>query len=75
MNTLTDLAAQSGITFEWNVAHSGVKTAVITPSDLRRFAEAIVRDCAGIYIIIDNGNSYMGTDNYLEALWKNFGVE
>jgi hypothetical protein len=40
--------------------------------DLEKFAELIVRECAGIYSKIDNGNSHMGTDNYLEALHKTF---
>ena len=41
-----------------------------------RFAELIVRECASIYSKIDNGNSHMGTDDYLEALHKTFfGVE
>ncbi len=39
-----------------------------------KFAELIVKECAGIYSKIDNGNSHMGTDNYLEALQKHFGV-
>jgi hypothetical protein len=43
--------------------------------DLEKFAELIVRECAGIYDKIDNGNLHMGTDNYLEALQKHFGVE
>jgi hypothetical protein len=38
----------------------------------QKFAELIVRECAGIYSKIDNGNSHMGTDNYLEALHKTF---
>ena len=42
--------------------------------DLQKFAELIVRECAGIYSKIDNGNQHMGTDNYLEALQKHFGV-
>jgi hypothetical protein len=41
-----------------------------------KFAELIVRECAGIYEKIDNGNLHMGTDDYLEALHKTFfGVE
>lgn len=39
------------------------------------FAKLIVKECAGIYEKIDNGNLHMGTDNYLEALQKHFGVE
>jgi len=37
-----------------------------------KFADLIVAECAGIYSKIDNGNSHMGTDNYLEALHKTF---
>jgi len=37
-----------------------------------KFAELIVQECAGIYSKIDNGNSHMGTDDYLEALHKTF---
>ncbi len=43
--------------------------------NIQKFAELIVRECAGIYDKIDNGNLHMGTDNYLEALQKHFGVE
>jgi hypothetical protein len=44
--------------------------------DLEKFAKLIVRECAGIYDKIDNGNLHMGTDDYLEALHKTFfGVE
>jgi hypothetical protein len=42
--------------------------------DTERFAKLIVKECAGIYDKIDNGNLHMGTDNYLEALQKHFGV-
>ena len=42
---------------------------------MNKFAELLVRECAGIYDKIDNGNLHMGTDNYLEALQKHFGVE
>lgn len=41
----------------------------------KKFAELIVRECAGIYSKIDNGNQHMGTDDYLEALQKHFGIE
>ncbi len=43
---------------------------------MEKFAQLIVRECAGIYDKIDNGNLHMGTDDYLEALHKTFfGVE
>ena len=42
--------------------------------DLHKFAILIVRECASIYERIDNGNMHMGTEDYLEALRKHFGV-
>ncbi len=47
----------------------------LTNLDIEKFAELIVKECAGIYSKIDNGNLHMGTDDYLEALRKHFGVE
>ncbi len=43
--------------------------------NIQKFAELIVKECAGIYDKIDNGNLHVGTDNYLEALQKHYGVE
>lgn len=40
--------------------------------NVEKFAELIVRECAGIYDKIDNGNLHMGTDDYLEALHRTF---
>lgn len=37
-----------------------------------KFAHLIVWECAGIYHKISNGNSHMGTDDYIEALNKTF---
>jgi hypothetical protein len=42
------------------------------PEELEEFALQIVRECAGIYEAIDNGNTIKGTDDYLEALRKTF---
>lgn len=47
----------------------------VNTNQLIYFAELIVKECAGVYSKIDNGNLHMGTDNYLEALQKHFGVE
>jgi hypothetical protein len=44
-------------------------------SDVERFAELLIKECAGIYSKIDNGNLHMGTDDYLEALHKHFKGE
>ena len=38
------------------------------------FAKLIIKECAGIYEKIDNGNLHLGTDDYLEALRKHFGI-
>ena len=52
------------------------KTVYFNEFDVEKFAELIVKECAGIYSKIDNGNLHMGTDDYLEALHKTFfGVE
>ena len=45
------------------------------PAYTKKFAELVVRECAGIYSKIDNGNQHMGTEDYLEALQKHFRVE
>ena len=37
-----------------------------------KFARLIVQRCGSIYDCIDNGNDWLGTDNYLEALHKHF---
>ncbi len=47
----------------------------VDPEVLESFAEAIVRRCASIYDAIDNGNTQEGTDDYLEALKKHFGLD
>jgi len=46
-----------------------------TLEDWAKFAELIVRECSGIYEAIDNGNKVEGTDNYIEALRKRFGIK
>ena len=48
---------------------------ISTEANLEEFAELIVKECASIYNKIDNGNAHLGTENYLEALQKHFGVK
>jgi hypothetical protein len=45
---------------------------VLWENDIEKFAQLIVSECAGIYDAIDNGNTQMGTDDYLEALRLTF---
>lgn len=48
----------------------------IQQKEYEKFAQLIVRECAGIYDRIENGNQHLGTDDYLEALHKTFfGVD
>ena len=39
------------------------------------FAILFIKECAGIYDKIDNGNYHLGTQDYLEALRLHFGIE
>ena len=48
---------------------------IMASPELEQFAMLIVRECAGIYDKIDNGNAHLGTEDYLEALHKHFGVK
>jgi hypothetical protein len=43
---IRELAKQAEIKFEAHLQHFGIDTAVITPADLKKFGELIVRDCA-----------------------------
>ena len=56
----------------WWKARIGYNEQNCDPEVLEKFAELIVKECAGIYSKIDNGNLHMGTDDYLEALYKTF---
>ena len=59
-----------------NIKHqAGDNCRMISDQELEQFARLIVRECAGIYDKIDNGNAHLGTEDYLEALYKHFGVE
>lgn len=70
---IRQLAVQAGISWK-DQAELGVWTAF--DCELEQFAQLIVKECAGIYDMIDNGNLHMGTDNYPEALRRTFfGVE
>ena len=67
MNERIDQLIQQCTTQQFSDCVGGYETF-----DKEKFAEMIVRECAGIYSKIDNGNSHMGTDDYLEALHKTF---
>jgi hypothetical protein len=72
---IKELAEQANIKHDehndvyYNDSYDGIRRVW-----LEKFAELIVRECAGIYSKIDNGNLHMGTDDYLTALVKHFEV-
>ena len=81
---IKELAKQAGMLYtldskpthiDENGTHTFQEINVYKNFDPEKFAELIVQECAGIYDKIDNGNQHHGTDNYLEALQKHFGVE
>lgn len=81
MNELiNELAKQADIKFSAHWQHQGVDTAVIIPSDLEKFAQSIVRECAGLCEREgDNpfNNVWEQTRAKCDALMiiKHFGVE
>ena len=69
---IQELAYQADIKFSAHWQHQGIDTAVIIPSDLKKFAELIVRECAGV-----SENHKGMNDKYFiaDAIKKHFGVE
>ena len=68
---MRELVEQADIKFSAHWQHQGVDTAVIIPSDLEKFAELIVRECAKW---MSDGNI---PDGFYEAgrMLEHFGVE
>jgi len=69
------LAESAEIKFEAHPQHSGIVTAVITPADLERFAELIVRECAELTLDHKNDNYYTGWLDYRDEIKRHFGVD
>ena len=69
---IKQLIEQAEIKFESHPQHQGIDTAVIIPTDLEKFAELIVRECAGV-----SENHKGMNDKYFiaDAIKKHFGVE
>ena len=70
------LAKQAEIKFEAHLQHLGIDTAVITPADLEKFAELIVKECALIVAHspwrLDRGYKAIDQANLVK---QHFGVE
>jgi hypothetical protein len=72
---IRELTKQAEIKFEAHPQHSGIVTAVITPADLERFAELIVRECAELTLDHKNDDYYAGWLDYRDEIRRHFGVE
>jgi hypothetical protein len=72
---IQELAESAEIKFEAHPQHSGIVTAVITPADLERFAELIVRECAELTLDHKNDNYYAGWLDYRDEIKRHFGVD
>jgi len=71
---IRELAKKSGFSLDSTGIYTAKLEHLPITDNMEKFADLIVRECAGIYSKIDNGNSHMGTDDYLTALVKHFGV-
>jgi hypothetical protein len=71
---IQSLAESAEIKFEAHPQHSGIVTAVITPADLERFAELIIRECAELTLDHKNDNYYNGWLDYRDEIRRHFGV-
>ncbi len=69
------LAKQSGFSLDSTGIYTAKLEHLPITDNMEKFAELLIKECAGIYSKIDNGNLHMGTDDYLTALVKHFGVE
>jgi hypothetical protein len=82
---IKELAEQAEIKFEAHLQHFGIDTAVITPADLKKFAELIVRECIEVvkqdmYSGMGDHSDYsLGGDHALQmaigGIKEHFGVE
>ena len=70
---INELAEEAEINFESHPQHQGIDTAVITPSDLKKFAELIVLEC--INTVSDCSVEYSIRPQIVNEIKKHFGVE
>jgi hypothetical protein len=71
---IRELAKKSGFSLDSTGIYTAKLEHLPITDNMEKFALLIVKECAGIYDKIDNGNQHLGTDNYLEAIQKHFGV-
>ena len=78
---IRQLIVEADIHFSAHHQHYGIDTSVITPADLQKFAELIIRECAEV--CYDHSNAAGGIDTHFGYGYKdcgndikrNFGVE
>ena len=58
--------------FAKTTLHRNDHTVEQRHAEIEKFAELIIKECAGVYEAIDNGNKVEGTDNYVLALRRKF---
>jgi hypothetical protein len=71
---IQELAEQADIKFSAHWQHQGIDTAVIIPSDLKKFAELIVRECAE-RLLNDAKLTDIQTTRCVASIREHFGVE
>jgi hypothetical protein len=76
MNKLIEkLKEQAEIKFEAHPQHMGIDTAVITPADLEKFAELIVRDCMDVVDGYTKGRTFDTHYDAVEQIEALFGIK
>ena len=68
---IKELVEQADIHFSAHHQHHGVDTAVIIPTDLEKFAELIIEECASVPGGYDSSLFYKNS----RLLKEHFGVE
>ena len=72
---IKELSTEAQIKFEAHLQHFGIDTAVITPADLKKFAELIVRECADAIINDSRLSDVRSASNgCVRTIKEHFGV-
>jgi hypothetical protein len=72
---IKELTKQAEIKFEATLEHSGIDTAVITPADLEKFAELLIKECANIDFRKKAFLSQYDDASVAKTILEHFGVE
>ena len=80
---IKELAEQAGVTYDWDPGSAGPEVCFDRQEDFEKFAELIVRECAGIvsnkFTLETNEDYREGFHRAQQFIWqdinKHFGVE